>query len=172
MAWTDVSAASVWWQIEGFCNEFVDAIAERAAIVGVSNMATIDAARFPVAVDDHVQSYMIWSQLQQWCLDNCDEFVRSKDWDDPDYVEADYDNSATIDMWTSTLLGQYITGSPSNEGFRRYTTHPDDGGTVAYGNMEIDDIIDIWIFQDLQKALNVLTWTKYDLIDVGTPPGG
>jgi hypothetical protein len=44
-------------------------------------------------------------------------------------------------------------------GFRRYTVHPSDGGTVAYGLAQAGDLIDYWIFQDLMAGLKALQAT-------------
>ena len=158
--WTDVSGNDFDWQAVSFVNEFITALNERASVAGLSVFDTTKSA------GHDIQAASFWATMQQWCYDNCTSFVESKEISGGVYVTADFDGDATIPDWTLTNFKNYIADvlASGYNGFRRYTTHPDDGGTPVTGSsgiIQAGDIIGPWIFQDLQKAINALEWTQY-----------
>ena len=152
--WTDVSGNDFDWQAVSFVNEFITALNERASVAGLSAFDTTKSA------GHDIQDRDFWYDMQKWVEDNCGSFSQSKENPGGGWTTMDYDGKGAIAAWTWDNLKTYIKGAIQG-GFRRYTTHPDDGGSVAYGHMAVGDIIGPWIFQDLQKAINALEWTAY-----------
>jgi hypothetical protein len=174
--WTDISAGDFDWHDVDLLNEFVAAINERADLINDTAMegpGTADKFTTKVAGEDVQDATGVEKikEMQDWCLTNCVYFCPNFEYDAPndEYDPADYDGNATIINWTASNFKGYIAGfavTPPSPHFRAYTTHPDDGGAVAYRSIAEGDIIGPWIFQDLQKALNGLVWTQHAQISL------
>lgn len=63
--------------------------------------------------------------------------------------------------WTPSRFFPHVTGESTATGFRRYTKHPSQGGTLLYGPAQSGDIIGKWIFEDLQAAFGLMTRTLH-----------
>ena len=153
MAWsvTDWTTKPV-WQYATLVNEFVGAVNERKLALGLgSPLTTVNAG-------DDVQAATFFTQFQQWVETRLSSFVAA--WAGGEALGAGwYDGAASIPVYAS-LAAVFTAAGLDHADWRRYTTHPDDGGEVAYGQMEVGDIIGPWIFEDIQKCLKVLVWTK------------
>ena len=159
MPWTDPTSEDFDWQAVATVNEYRRAIYERCQVAGLSTVSWND---IPAGQD--IQSRAFWSAMQSWAQVSCGYFVKCID--ETGNLITDLDGNPEKDpagnsiMWTIADLWDYVTDGQSTLGPRRYTSHPDDGGTVEYGAMQAGDIIGPWIFEDIQKALNVLIWTR------------
>lgn len=102
-----------------------------------------------------IQQYNLW-----WGLQHMIEYIAQ-------YFTISHENG--IEKSTPALI-QQINGYETladvfaatdlpHSNWRRYTTHPNDGGTVQYGRVQAGDIMGPWVFEDIQKCLNVLVWT-------------
>ena len=153
MTWTITNWANADWSAAAILNEFINAINERASAAGggVSSAAA-------VAVGDDVQRVEFFRNLQTWIESYLGAFVVSHVAGVP-RSSGCFDNTASIDSYAN-LAAVFSAAGLEYSNWRRYTTHPDEGGGVAYGQMQAGDIIGPWIFEDLQKCLNVLVWTK------------
>ena len=152
MAWTITTWDDVDWSAAATLNEFVGAVNERKSALGQgSPFATV------VAGDD-VQAASFFVAYQAWIEANRGSFVVSHIVGDP-WVGGHYDGEAAIATYAN-LAAVFSGAGLAHSNWRRYTTHPDEAGVVAYGQMQAGDIIGPWIFEDIQKCLNVLVWTK------------
>lgn len=56
-------------------------------------------------------------------------------------------------------------------GWRRYTTHPDDGGSLLYGPIQAGDVIGDWLYEDIQAGFNLKVkrtqWGIWDTLNGG-----
>lgn len=151
MAWSSLTTPFDWQDVD-FVNEFVSAQRERQDALGATNSA------LKVAGDD-IQSASFWSGLQNWCLTESANFIATKDAVGTAIVN--YHGEPTLTLWP---LADFKFNIASNAGgFRRYTVHPDDGGTPSYGTMQAGDYVGDWLFADLQAAFNLLVWTRRHL---------
>jgi hypothetical protein len=92
-----------------------------------------------------------WQTLQSWLENNCTSFV--------DHVNGPL-NGAGDGLLYYTLETWRAAAGLNGNGFRRKIE--EDGG-YAYGIMQAGtpaDIIDCWIFEDLQKGFGALRWTS------------
>ena len=155
MAWTITNWANADWSAAATLNEFVGAVNERKLAMGQGGpVPTVNAG-------DDVQTRSFLLQFQQWAEDSLGSFVAA--WAGGEALGAGwYDGAATIPHYAS-LAAVFAAAGLGYSDWRRYTTHPDEAGSVAYGQMQAGDIIGPWIFEDLQKILNVLVWTKRDI---------
>lgn len=142
-------------------NDFVEALNERQEKVlgGGAPYGTYDVG--DVATDGTLAlPAKALGQFQDWVELSYGSFVVSHDagverggdhWDGEDTKPSDDTYGALADVFSAAGL--------AHNNWRRYTTHPDEGGGVAYGNIQEGDIIGLWLFQDLYAVLNVLVWT-------------
>lgn len=165
MGWSSINSGMD-WQAQTFVKQFAEAINERDAVLGGGGVTV-------PSVDDDIQAVSFWANFQNWVVNHCASFVRSYsggaamtggqggDYDQVDNPPENYDDI--------TDLLQRVTGDNNVTHFRRFTSWPPAGGgdwadysatPDGYGSIENGDIIGPWIFQDLQKALNGLRWTK------------
>jgi len=155
MPWTITNWANADWSDIAIQNEFVDAFNER-------KFASLDYIPLPaiVAGDDvqargYIYSYQFWLANSQSHPGIA--FVVSHIHGDPRPAGV-YDNAEEIPFYTS-IADIFSAAGKDYSHFRRYTTHPDEGGQVAYGYFQIGDIIGPWIWEDIQACLHVMVWT-------------
>lgn len=154
MAWTITNWANADWSAAATLNEFVGAVNERKLAVGQAEpFATViagddvQAASFFAGIPGYINfGYQLWIESRYG------DFVVSHDAGTPRTGET-FDDSVY-----GSLAEVFSAAGLAHSNWRRYTTHPDDGGDVAYGKMQAGDIIGPWIFEDIQKCLNVLVW--------------
>lgn len=152
MGWTPITSG-VDWQAASFVNEYIAALNERKTVIGQSENLVAE-----VAAGDDISAATFWGEpylgfgigLQSQIL-----AIAPFNFVDPS-TASDLTGLTTAAFWTASTFKQAIAGNIG--GFRRYTTHPDDGGSVGYGIMQQGDIIGPWIFEDLQSALNKMVW--------------
>ena len=150
MTWTITTWDDADWSAAATLNEFVGAVNERKLATGAGSPLAA------VSVGDDVQAASFFYQFQNWVESMPASFIVSHDAGVP-RAAGHYNGAATIDTYAD-LAAMFSAAGLAYADWRRYTTHPDDGGVVAYGKMEVGDIIGPWIFEDLQKILNVLVW--------------
>ncbi len=166
MAFTAISNFDAAQDVIGLIAELVAAVNERCGVdVGTwstmvapvgSDFLDIQNGKFDL--DGGGTTFYMWAyELQNRIEAICDTFVNTS------AVEAGGDfhgrTTAGIPMWTPDNLWAEVTGEPTATGPRRYTTHPDDGGSVSYGKVQVFDIYGAWIIEDLQAACELLIWT-------------
>lgn len=160
MAWTITNWANADWSDVDILNEFVDAINERdSARGGAGNLAsTISAGDDAQAVGNSpvFENMRAWQVAIESMYNTY--FIVSHDAGTPRGAGY-WDNKAAILKYASLTELFSAAGLSPQTGWRRYTTHPDETGSVAYGQIVAGDIIGPWIFEDLQKVLNVLVHT-------------
>ena len=127
------------WQSHSFCQNFVAANKERCAALGLT------PAIPDVVSGTIVGNHAFWAALQQWCLNNCGNFV-------PAGVSYD-DTVLPIPNYTETTFNAAMTYG----GFRRLLA---DGVTWTTGIMQKGDIFRRHIWDDLITAYNLLRWTE------------
>ena len=149
------------WAALSNINAFIGAVRERQLCVGGA------AWNFNEAGDD-VQAATWFQDIQDFVDGAYDLFAVSHD-AGVARGAGYYSGKATIDFYAD-LAAVFSAAGKTHANWRRYTTHPSDGGSVLYGRMEIGDIIGPWLFEDLQATLNVLVWTSsgYSWISGGT----
>lgn len=103
--------------------------------------------------------------FQQFVIDNYGSFVKSHDTGtkrDRDWF-GDSAQNETVDPGTlfpyQSVADLFAAAGLETDTFRRYTTHPDDGGGDLAGVIQAGDIIGHWLFEDLMKVFNALVWT-------------
>jgi len=176
-AWTPLD-----WASADFLNEYVDAVNERLLAIRLGGQC-LDA----VQPGDDVQltatypNYPEWPQdesgiiwelqravIAHWVEDQdislLKFFARSHEADTSKRSLAFWHTSAEAyipDYYPTDDAARIAAGLPSPL-FRRYRDKPpSEGGTLeAPGLIQPGDIIGPWIFEDLQKILNVLIWTS------------
>ena len=160
MAWsvTDWTTKPV-WQYATLVNEFIGAVRERG-LAYVTNYSTPSY----VVAETLIQEAVFWADgYPQKALQERIErlvLVYAKSHAGGEALAAGhYDGAPSVPLYAS-LAEAFAAAGLDYSDWRRYTTHPDDGGEVAYGQMQAGDIIGPWIFEDLQKILNVLVWTR------------
>ena len=162
MAWsvTDWTTKPA-WNPASLLNQFVGSVNERkSAIVQGAPFATVVHA-------DIVQAATFFTAFQQWIEANRGSFVVSHDGVLGESIPRAGGHYDGWDLLTNGEIPKYANlaavfdaAGLEHSGWRRYTTHPDEAGVVAYGQMQAGDIIGPWIFEDIQKCLNVLVWTR------------
>lgn len=144
------------WSAVANINDFEDAIAERVTV----KLGPGLPAR-PFSVGDDVQAavylFKTWQERVELCFGPAALWARSHDNGIIRSVDY-YDNAASIDTCGSLAEG-FAATDLANTNWRRYTTHPDDGGSDLGGQCQVGDIIGPWLFEDIQKVLNILVWT-------------
>ncbi len=155
MAWTITDwTGNPDWSALANVNDFIGAVRER-------QLALVQSQDSLKNVGDDVQAASLWSGLQQWIEDNYTAFVVSHDAGvkrATTYYD-DKDHSTYGPGFPDPLSFLFGCAGLSTVDWRRYTTHPDDAGSDLGGQMQAGDIIGPWVFEDLQKVLNVLIWT-------------
>ena len=119
---------------------------------------TCEDKHFTVEGDD-VQSAERWNALQGWVEEHFASFVVRADAGVPRDPGFYHDTTTGVVMYQS-LAQVFAATDLQNTTWRRYTTHPDDEGEDLGGKIQPGDIIGPWLFEDLQKVLNVLVWTS------------
>jgi hypothetical protein len=136
------------WSAVARINQIQSAIAERTGGGALS-----------IAGDD-VQDHLLFASWQAAVEAILIEFVISHHvvaGDSTIYPADHYFGTGVLPTYTC-LADLLMAAGLATDGWRRYTTHPDDGGVVHYGPMVSGDIIGWWIFEDLQDCLNCLAW--------------
>jgi len=153
MAWTITNwSTNPDWADVDILNEFVDAFNERDhATGGAGAVASAVSAGDDVQVRELIHA---WQLLVEAAAAN---FYVSHDSGTP--RGAGYWDGEDALIQYSTLEGVFSAAGLTQTDWRRYTVHPDAGGTVAYGDFVDGDIIGPWLFEDIQKALNVMVHT-------------
>ncbi len=109
-----------------------------------------------------------WRYIQDQIASICTSFVRSHNDSGVALATDYYDGQATIEMWTFANLMKAVRGGTAQSDFRRATSYPTDWANWADANYSVGkialgtprDIFGPWIPTDIQKALNMLVWTK------------
>ncbi len=128
------------WQT--LLDEITLAYSERRQALGQS-------AYTPQANRD-VQDLSYWRAMQEWLEANCVNFVDHVN--GPLNDEGDYFRFYTVESWRAAA------GIPSG-GFRRATAWSGSGDPAwSFGLMRDGDIINHWVFQDLQRGFGALRW--------------
>ena len=141
--------------------EFVEAINERYLQLGVA--AVTGPSDWDIAQltgSSWSTPGINWQQVQSWINNNCTSFVRTRDEVGDKITNFDGETATNIPLWTAADLWSYATDGESTTGPRRYTIHPLDGGTAAYGMIQAWDVHGDWIVADLQKAMKELVWLR------------
>ena len=94
-----------------------------------------------------------WKYMQETLESICTSFVNHT----VDLTTVGEPTMYTLATWRS------VAGI-SSQGFKRSTTSPWDG---SYGVMEAGDVINTWIFDEIQAGLSALKWTKIGVIGTG-----
>jgi len=76
-------------------------------------------------------------------------------------LDGSEDGLTYLNHWTVENAAPFFTELPGAASFRRYRVHPSEGGEVLFGTITSGDIIGPWIFEDMQRALNLLVWTAH-----------
>ncbi len=145
-----------------FYSEYVEAVLERQYAAAVP-----DSGLVSVEVGDRMQNPRTMYSgepthgirvLQNAINNMADSFLKTRD-SLGNALPTSFDGSTDVnpfESWTASDLWYYVTGGASSNGPRRYTLHPSGGGVASYGVAVDGDIIGLWVFEDLQKALNEL----------------
>lgn len=166
MAWTlDWSSGNQDWHSVANVTDFQKAVNERITMLNEIGTLTLKN------IGDDVQRHQWIEDIQVWIAANYGNFVRSHDTGGNALSNGVYDNSATIDIYSS-LADLFDRTGLTNSTWRRYTTHPDDAGADLGGVIQAGDIIGPWLFEDMQACLNRLVWTRYkgDWVHGGVNP--
>lgn len=108
-------------------NDFIGAIRERQTALCQTPLKSLKN------VGDDVQAYTLWRDLQQWVEDNDWSFVVSHDVGVKRAISY-YDAVAgTSAPYYANLAAVFSAAGLSTSNWRRYTTHPDDGGSGTIG---------------------------------------
>lgn len=137
---TSPYSAGVTWQT--LLDELLRVYSEHRQVLGQSAY-TLSAGK-----DVSARSY--WVTLQKWLEGNCVNFVHHND----------APNMFSLATWRAAA------GLNAN-GFRRAVAW--DGASDpewAYGFMQTGDVIGPWVFEDIQKGLDALRWTRYGKVAV------
>lgn len=139
------------WSAVGFINEFIDAISERNSVL--PHPGPYPPPLPAIEIGDDVQAASFWAGLQGKVEQLAVQYV-----DDTD-SGADWDAQSSIPLHTLATFRASAGINPN--GFRRAPGAWDGIGLPAFefGLMEEGDIIDNWIFEDLQKAIDALKFT-------------
>ena len=137
------------WASAAFLNEIVAGIRERQGACGQGLLPLVSAG-------DDVQSagfiYSLQFSIATLWNNGGDRYI-NKDAGSG----GDFSDIGGLPYWSDvTLFPAAIVGGGTN--WRRYTVHPDDGGTAAYGPCVAGDIIGPWLFEDMQAVLKKLLW--------------
>ena len=159
MTWATTNWTNYDWSQAAILNEFVGAVNERKSVLGQGEpFATVNAG-------DDVQAATLFRAYQNWIESNLFSFVVSHD-AGVARSSGHFDGEVIIPAYAS-LAEVFSAAGLAHANWRRYTTHPDEAGVVGYGQMQVGDIIGPWIFEDIQKCLNVLVWIRWGCGIVG-----
>jgi len=140
------------WSAFANISDFQKALNERKLAIAVSADALL-------VVGDDVQACSLWSDMQGWIEANCTEFVVAYKFGSKLASDV-YDEAATLaGIGYNSLSDLFERVGLATSDWRRYTTHPDDGGANQSDVMTVGSIIGPWLFEDLQLAMNGLIWT-------------
>ena len=154
--WTTTTWEAADWALLANVNDFVNAIQERHKALGNGTAHVTITTR--VAGDD-VQLASWWNAMQAWVEGVLDRFAVCAD-AGAMRAAGHYDGAATVDAYAD-LVALFSAAGLATTDWRRYTTHPDEGGADLGGKIVAGDIIGPWLFEDLQAVLNVMVWTKH-----------
>lgn len=157
MAWTVTNWTDADWSQVAAIQDWFTAFNERASVHSLGDPQVIKN------IDGDVQLASWWRTYQQWIANNLHRFVRRYDNSGNKLADGYYNTgiagALSTHVYSSlTDLLTRATGGARTD-WRRYTTHPDDAGADLGGVIQSGDIIGPWLFEDLQDALNALTWT-------------
>jgi len=141
-----------------YVGDILGAINERAVALGGPPYLTRD-------VGDDVQWFPVLGGspaggVQWWISAHLSDFAIAHDADGTPRSPGYYDGKSEIETYStiSDLLSRAFGEARTN--WRRYETHPDEEGEDQSDWNYAGGIIDWWLYEDLQKALNCLIWTK------------
>ncbi|MBM4092042.1 MAG: hypothetical protein FJ276_21810, partial [Planctomycetes bacterium] len=143
-------------------NELVNAWSQRWDVVGtpvVSLVTTNDTFQ-----DVYMASNKPWEVMQYWVMNNCDKFVRhSLPTNDPGNYHG-FTNG--IPMYGS-ITDVFLDAGCTYSNFRRARVWepPNPPVWTNGGPAEVDDIAQVWIWQDVQTAFSMLRYTKRSTTD-------
>lgn len=153
--WFDWGFGDKDWALLANVTDFQKAINERKDAIQIG---APDVLKVP---GDDVQDHAFWNAMQTWVEDNLGSFVVSAELGAP-FANEYYDNEDTIPYWAN-LHDLFAAAGLGTFDWRAYITHPDDAGVDQSRKIIAGDIIGPWIFNDLQKVISVLRWTKADV---------
>jgi hypothetical protein len=152
MAWpiTDWSGNPDWAAIANV-SAFVEAVNERLAVTYTDPLPTPLPAK---AVGDDVQAAAWIASMQEAVEGYLTRFVV--------YHPPGYYEGGSLPVVYADLAELFSTAGLATSTWRAYTTHPDDAGVDQARGIQAGDIIGPWLFEDLQKVLNVMVLTYID----------
>jgi len=133
---------TVSWQT--LIDELVSAYSERKTIVSIGK--GFGPSPYVATVGKNVQTKTYWATLQSFLETNCIYYI--------DHVNGPLNVANDEFVYFSLSTWRTIAGLNAL-GFRRSS----DGVNFSYGQMQAEDIIGPWIFEDLQKGFSALKWT-------------
>ncbi len=140
------------WTLVANVTDFQKAFNERdQALTGTDKYSPL------VIAGDDIQARSLWKGMQSTVAGWGIKFAISHDNGTPRAAEY-YDGAPEISVYG--LAEIFSAAGLAHSNWRRYTTHPDDGGSDLGGEMQVGDIIGPWVFEDIQATLNVLVWPK------------
>ena len=167
MAFTTPAAGNA--MLAATWNEVESARVERAQVI------TPDGVYGRTVAAGQIFSAATAAEKQQWVKDSLGYFVVSHAGGSA-HASGHYQDATSIPHYAD-LAAVFSAAGLGYSNWRRYTVHPDDGGTVQYGQAQPGDIIGQWILEDLQAVMLVLVWVAPSPSGTeggiyGTAPGG
>jgi hypothetical protein len=150
------------WNNVPFLNEFVDAINERAAVVGADAVPAVVAG-------DTVQIHSLIESWQTAIEGMVTSFVVSHAGGTP--LGLGYYHNKTDAPLYANLAAAFSAAGLATSTWRAYTTRPAKGGTDQARKIAGGDVIFGPLFEDLQKVLGVMDLTR-QLITIGQTSEG
>lgn len=168
MGWTDLSTWDGNYQSLDFLNEYIGAVNERARAMDrsrvpfLSNYINPTTSGYPLVGP----GWSYWLAMFQGYIStlmNSNGFIKHLDDNGQPLANVDgsTDGLSYLNAWTLEKAAPIFTGVPGATSFRRYNVHPDEGGQLMFGSLTAGDIVGRWIFEDFQRAINLLVWTSH-----------
>lgn len=149
---------ATYWNAVALLNEYVAAINERNAVLGLNPEAAFvvgDYVNHPRDGRPFDPAQGLIRLVQNWIVANYAQFAASHDAGDPRQPGYWTNRAAVLNY--ATLAEVFAAANLPYSHFRRYVDGPPErGGTVQYGLHQTGDIIGWWLFYDLQALLAVL----------------
>lgn len=148
--WTYSEYTDVDWADVNTMNELIGAYNERRQALGQSPVATISAG-------DDVQLASLYSDIQSWIGTYSSSFIQSYDY--PGTKRSIQSFTSTPETYADTDDFTHSCGLQASHTGQYGWERTADGVNFDVGTVQVGDVIGPWIFNDLEKALNCLTWT-------------
>jgi hypothetical protein len=147
-------------------HELWDARGERNQILVASYPSAPAAGEIMQGAAPTLTNPYSFRDLQDWIQIECVWFVQSHGVDGTPLATDFYDGQDTITMWTFANLMTAVAGGVASTSFRATTDYPDDwtdysDAAFSQAKIAVGDILGPWILADLQKAFNMLIWTRH-----------